>query len=109
MEYQKIPYSPYLITISIQPIFIEGNEWLEFHIDDNGSSISQNDINALKQKLTQSALNGDDENGFALPNVNSRLQLVFGKESGLYPSIGKDGHGFRISFRIPPVLPENLK
>lgn len=50
-----------------------------------------------------------ENNGFALSNVNHRLKLVFGNDSGLVPGVGSDGTGFAVRFRIPAILPEDLQ
>ena len=52
--------------------------------------------------------NTENNNGFALSNINQRLKLVFGNRSGLIPSVGSDGTGFLVTFVIPARLPEEL-
>ncbi|MCR2023793.1 histidine kinase, partial [Blautia pseudococcoides] len=96
------------LTVSVQPVKQNGENWLEFYIDDDGYSISSEDLAALEEKLSQPVLNRNEDNGFALSNVNTRLMLVFGKDSGLHVSRGFGNHGFRVTFRIPPMLPETL-
>ena len=51
----------------------------------------------------------NEDNGFALSNVNHRLKLVFGEDSHLDPGIGSDGKGFAVRFKIPAILPEDLQ
>lgn len=96
------------LTVSVQPVKQNGENWLEFYIDDDGYSISSEDLAALEEKLSQPVLSRNEDNGFALSNVNTRLMLVFGKDSGLHVSRGFGDHGFRVTFRIPPMLPETL-
>lgn len=97
------------LTVSVQSVQYEDRNWLEFYIDDNGASISPEDLASLEEKLSQPVLSREEDNGFALSNVNTRLKLVFGDESRLRPSMGTGNCGFRITFRIPPVLPEDIK
>lgn len=97
-----------MLTVSIRSVENAGQEWLEVSVEDNGSSITEEELVLLKAKLGQPVLSRNEDNGFALSNVNSRLKLVFGEDSGLQPSVGADGGGFRIIFRIPPVLPDDL-
>ena len=92
----------------ITAAFPEGAEKICFTIEDNGRSVSEEDLELLREKLRQPVLNRDEENGFALSNVNNRLKLVFGESACLELSVGEDGSGFRVSFSIPPVLPEDL-
>jgi sensor histidine kinase YesM len=97
-----------LLTISVHSILHNGTPWLEFRIDDNGTSVSPEELAVLEEKLSQPVLARQEDNGFALSNVNARLKLVFGEESRLFLSESSDGNGFRVTFRIPPILPENL-
>lgn len=94
--------------ITITAAFPESAEEILFTIEDNGRSITPADLEELREKLLQPVMNRDEENGFALSNVNNRLKLVFGESACLKLSPGEDGTGFRVSFSIPPVLPENL-
>ncbi|WP_281550132.1 sensor histidine kinase [Murimonas intestini] len=98
-----------MLTISIQSVRKDDKDWLEFSIEDNGASITPEELKTLEEKLSQPVLSRDEDNGFALSNVNSRLKLVFGEESRLHPQVGSQGKGFRIVFAIPPVLPEDLQ
>ncbi|HIU74442.1 MAG TPA: histidine kinase [Candidatus Pelethocola excrementipullorum] len=98
-----------LLSVSVQLVKDQEKEYLEFHIDDNGTSILPEDLKVLEEKLSQPVLSRNEDNGFALSNVNTRLKLVFGEDAGLKASVGNGGSGFRIAFRIPPILPENLQ
>ncbi len=97
-----------LLTVTVRSRTEKGKEWLEFSVEDNGLSISPEDLTSLEEKLTRPVMEQKEENGFALSNVNTRLTLVFGPASRLYPSPGKDGKGFCIRFSIPPILPGDL-
>ena len=78
-------------------------------MENNGNIISPEDLTSLKEKLAQPVMtNTENNNGFALSNINQRLKLVFGDRSGLIPSVGSDGTGFLVTFVIPARLPEEL-
>ena len=94
--------------ITITALFPEGAEKICFTIEDNGRSVTPQDLELLREKLSQPVMNRDEENGFALSNVNNRLKLVFGESACLQLSVGENGSGFQVSFSIPPVLPDKL-
>ncbi len=98
-----------LLTVSVRLIREDGRKQLEFSIENNGAPISEEALASLEEKLARPVLEQREDSGFALSNVNTRLKLVFGESSRLYLSGGADGCGFRVKFRIPPVLPENLQ
>ncbi len=95
-----------MITITAR--FPEGSGEICFTVEDNGRSVTPDDLELLREKLRQPVMNRDEENGFALSNVNNRLKLVFGENACLNLSVGENGIGFQVSFSIPPVLPEEL-
>lgn len=94
--------------ITVTAVFPEGAEQIRFTVEDNGRSVTQEGLEQIREKLRQPVMNRDEENGFALSNVNNRLRLVFGECACLQLSAGEDGTGFRVCFSIPPVLPEDL-
>lgn len=94
--------------ITITALFAEDAGEIHFSIEDNGRSITPEDLELLREKLRQPVMNRDEENGFALSNVNNRLKLVFGESACLKLSVGENGAGFKVCFSIPPVLPEEL-
>lgn len=98
-----------LLTISASPVKIQDTLWIEFCVEDNGSSITEEELAVLKEKLAAPVLSRNENNGFALSNVNHRLKLVFGNDSGLLPGVGSDGTGFSVRFRIPAILPQDLQ
>lgn len=98
-----------LLTISTRPFNRDGRLWIDFCVEDNGSSITPEELALLKEKLAAPVMSRNEDNGFALSNVNHRLKLVFGHESGLFPDIGSDGTGFAVHFQIPAILPEELE
>lgn len=98
-----------LLTISAQPLYREGELWISFCVEDNGASIGENELKLLKEKLASPVMSRNEDNGFALSNVNHRLKLVFGEDSHLDPGIGSDGKGFAVRFKIPAILPEDLQ
>lgn len=97
-----------LLTVTAASVQEDGQELLEFVVEDNGSSITLKDLAALETKLKEPVLDRREDNGFALSNVNCRLKLVFGERAALHPSPGENGQGFKITFRIPPILPQAL-
>lgn len=101
-------FSSNFLLISVTPYVFEEKTWIHFQIEDNGSSISQEDLSLLIKKLSEPVMERNESNGFALSNVNHRLQLVFGPSSCLTPSIGKNG-GFCITYNVPAILPEDLQ
>lgn len=98
-----------LLTISVASVVKDSCELLEFSVEDNGASITPEELQLLNEKLSQPVMKRNEDNGFALSNVNTRLKLVFGETSCLVPQTGCDGQGFRIVFYIPAVLPEDMK
>ena len=96
-------------SVTVSPEEIDGHTWIRFHVENNGNPISPEDLASLKEKLAQPVMaNTENNNGFALSNINQRLKLVFGNRSGLIPSVGSDGTGFLVTFVIPARLPEEL-
>lgn len=98
-----------LLSISASPVLRGEQTWISFRVEDNGFSISAEELELLKKKLSQPVMTRKEDNGFALSNVNQRLKLVFGEESALVPSVGSDGTGFCVSFAIPALLPEEIQ
>lgn len=97
-----------LLTIDIRFIEEADGKWIEFVVEDNGSSITKERLYELKQMLAEHVLDGTERSGFALSNVNARLKLIFGDASGIHPSVGSNHTGFKITFRIPPTPLETL-
>lgn len=98
-----------LLTISVQQEESKDDTCLVISVENNGAPITEEELASLEEKLSQPVLNREEDNGFALSNVNTRLKLVFGDLSRLCPGPGADGCGFRITFRIPSILPQDLK
>ena len=96
------------LTISAFSVLVNGKKQIEMIVEDNGFTISDEDLKTLQNKLDTPVLSQNEDNGFALSNVNARLKIVFGKDSTLHLSAGKSHQGFRVSFQIPPILPEDL-
>lgn len=96
------------ITISVQMTKTDGTDLLEIAVENNGHTITDDQLLALRVKLAQPVLDRKEDSGFALSNVNARLKIVFGASCGLNLMRGTGGKGFRISFKIPPVTPEWL-
>lgn len=101
-------YDDNLLTVTVASVTEGETELLEFIVEDNGSSITPEELDVLEKKLKEPVLDRKEDNGFALSNVNCRLKLVFGEQAALHPSPKDDGQGFKITFRIPPILPQEL-
>lgn len=86
----------------------EGKSFIQLELSDNGQSIKPEELEVLKKKLKKFDFNNKEANGFALSNVNSRLCIVFGENYGIFPDIGDDGIGFKITIVIPLVSPIEL-
>lgn len=97
------------LSIRTRPLKKETGMWIEFCVEDNGSSITPDELKLLKEKLAAPVLSRNEDNGFALSNVNHRLKLVFGEEAQLHPDVGSDGTGFAVRFCIPAILPDILQ
>ncbi len=76
-------------------IAVEG-AWLAVSCEDNGAGIPSEKLDFLRKNLTQ----GDGGTSIGLNNVNRRLVLHYGEQSGLRLESETD-HYTRVSFRIP--------
>ncbi len=71
------------------------NSWLIFTVIDTGVGMTKDEIGALYKNI-----NNPGHENIGLANVNSRLVMQYGEESGL-KILSKKGMGTCISFRIP--------
>ena len=78
------------------------NGYLWFQVEDNGDGISPKQLSELKQRLERGEINKEEIHG--LTNVQARISLLFGSESGLTVNSGTEG-GFCVKLRI--AVPEN--
>ena len=72
---------------------------LQIDIEDNGCGMQADEIEALNIKLLETGSNEYGGNRIGLFNVNSRVKLLYGKNSGLFLSSGNEG-GLKVSIRI---------
>ena len=78
------------------------NGYLWFQVEDNGDGISPKQLSELKQRLERGEINKEEIHG--LTNVQARISLLYGSESGLTVNGGNEG-GFCVKLRI--AVPEN--
>lgn len=80
---------------------------LVLSVEDNGIGMSEEEVSLL---LTDSNRKRKHGSGVGLVNINNRLQILFGKEYGLFIESEPD-EGTRVSIRIPaiPYTEENRK
>ncbi len=71
------------------------NSWLIFTVIDTGVGMNRDEVEALYLNI-----NNPGHENIGLANVNSRLVMQYGEESGL-KILSKKGMGTCISFRIP--------
>lgn len=84
-------------------------EYICLEVSDNGLCISQEKLEALREKLSGNIYADKKEEGFALTNINNRLKIVFGNDCSMNPSIPMDGAGFSMSLIFPKRLPVRLE
>jgi len=70
-------------------------ETVKFHVTDNGVGMSEENLNAVRESISQ-----NKSKSIGLSNVNSRLVLHYGEESRMYIR-SRQGRGTSISFHIP--------
>jgi two-component system sensor histidine kinase YesM len=120
-------YDLYLPKMTLQPLVenamvhgleqVEHKGLIELHlfrtdrnlmiiISDNGIGMSQEQLNQLNEKMQQEYMSGaskrDRHNGIAARNVNTRLKITFGEESGIrYRSL--EGAGTDAVITLPAI------
>lgn len=72
---------------------------LVLSVEDNGIGMSEEEVSLL---LTDSNRKRKHGSGVGLVNINNRLQILFGKEYGLFIESEPD-EGTRVSIRIPAI------
>lgn len=73
-----------------------------FHITDNGSGMSQEQVdNILRKELT-------DSKGIGVKNVNDRIKIYFGNEYGIHVESELDV-GTKIAIRIPAIVEDTYE
>ncbi len=92
------------ITVSVRR---EG-EILRMTVENNGRSISNEELRILQEKLaSKNELGKAINTGFGLKNVNDRLRIVYGDEHALSVYV-PEGGGFAVSFTFLPLTPDQL-
>lgn len=88
-----------LIRVSME----EANHRLQICISDNGSGMTEEELEALQIKISQKTLNRKSSIG--LCNINQRIRLCYGEEYGMKieSTLGK---GTVITVTLPIVSPE---
>ncbi|MDI6618114.1 MAG: histidine kinase [Clostridiales bacterium] len=76
--------------------FNKAGNILEISVEDNGNTLSEETLTALKEKLLS---NDNTIETTGLLNVHRRLQIKYGQQGGLNVSRGKSG-GLRVTERI---------
>ncbi|MFW6380757.1 MAG: cache domain-containing sensor histidine kinase [Spirochaetota bacterium] len=77
---------------------------LRFVVEDNGRGMTTDQLESLRRRLGEGANDEESDSGkprhIGLSNVQQRLVLTYGRDSGLVFSLPEDG-GFRVQFSIP--------
>lgn len=88
-------------VITIKIIRTEKN--VNITISDNGVGMPRMVLEQLNEKIRSNVIeqnNGTRHNGIAMPNVNRRLQLLFGSEYGIHIS-SIEGMGTDVEMHLP--------
>ena len=67
---------------------------MELSVEDNGTGMSESDIEALRLKLQQPAQ--ESRESYGLKNLNQRLKLFYGDECGLRVEANQ-GRGLKVT------------
>lgn len=76
----------------------EGNEWIQFIVEDNGMGIPPEKLELINEGLEEGTT--DNRDGYGIFNVNERIKLYYGEEYGLYYE-SLEGHWTRAILTIP--------
>ena len=88
-------------VIRIQIVFTQKS--VNITISDNGAGMDTETLKELNERIQNFDMLGESEgrhNGIAMPNVNRRIQLMFGDEYGLYIS-SIEGIGTDVEIHMP--------
>lgn len=75
-------------------------------IEDNGTGMSETDMQALNQRLEEPIRHG--EKSYGLKNLNQRIKLFYGPDCGLHIS-SSPGNGFRIEMKLLKMSVEDYE
>lgn len=82
------------------------NDTIEFHIEDNGTGISEKELAELKSRIEKNIIS--DNGSIGIVNINQRIKLIYGEAYGIQiNSIA--GNGTHIIVRIPAKTLKELE
>ncbi|MBP2241522.1 two-component system sensor histidine kinase YesM [Cytobacillus eiseniae] len=90
------------ISVTVEPIKMQGKEQICIHVIDNGSGMDQERLKWVIQSMETGGISSSSGKGMAISNVYKRLQLYFKDISHQEFLIeSQENKGTRISFYIP--------
>ena len=98
-----------LLEISGECLFQEDPPMLRLVVEDNGKSITDERLEEIQLRLDRSVLSSKDDRGLALPNIYSRLRIVFGDSVRMSLSRQDKDCGFRVEMIFPMLRPKELE
>lgn len=81
-----------------QKTLVDGQEYLEFYVEDDGIGIPREQLELLNYRLEHYLV--DSESGYGIYNVNNRIELYYGAGFGLHLE-SEAGKGTRSILRLP--------
>lgn len=95
------------VTITIE----ETEEHLIIHVMDDGVGMDEGTLSRLNERLNNSFTTEqpreNQRGGIALPNVNSRIRLLFGEDYGLRV-YSVEGHGTDVRVLLPKMTKDDI-
>ncbi len=95
-------------TVWIEGDYDEDKKEVVFMVRDNGSGMEAGRLREVRQELQRSGSQFAESEGYALRNVNERIQLFYGREYGLAISSEPD-KGTVATMTFPAVEPNNVE
>ncbi len=74
----------------------EMEDAIHLKVEDNGQGMEQNEVDEMNRSISEY----DENFGYGVRNVNKRIELLFGKQYGLYYEINSMG-GITVTVRLP--------
>lgn len=74
----------------------EAEQAIHLKVADNGQGMAQKEIDEMNRSISEY----DENFGYGVRNVNKRIELLFGKQYGLYYEINGTG-GVTVTIRLP--------
>lgn len=87
----------------------QGETMVRLVVEDNGNSVSKERLEELRHRLQLSVFETQKDHGLALPNIHTRLRIVFGDNSGVRLSTVSPTSGFRAELFFPPKQASELQ